>query len=746
MSFYHRRCIFVLTWLLSHAVVVNAAEYVGAQQCAGCHQQQYAQWQQSHHDLAMQTVSADTVLGDFNDASFSYNGITTRFYRKAGEFWVKTDGFDGKLQDFKIAYVFGVTPLQQYLIAFDDGRYQALNIAWDSRPASEGGQRWFHLYPDEKVNHEDVLHWTRFSHNWNNRCADCHSTDLQKHYDAEHNQYRTRWSEINVACEACHGPGADHVQWAKADPASTAKSVNGYGLVMDVSAPGHWQRGQGQATAHLLTDKARGDRQINTCAVCHSRRSPISDAQTQAGRDSLLSQQLYNGHAVSLLEPGLYHSDGQILDEVYVYGSFVQSKMYRSGVVCSDCHNPHSLRLRAEGNTLCAGCHNPEQFDRPEHHHHPVDSTGAQCVNCHMPETTYMVVDPRRDHSLRIPRPDLSDKLNTPNACIQCHDTQTNAWALQHFRQWYPNRVGSSHYGEVLHAGFSAQPAAMPQLATLANDVAASDLVRASALRLMGQYSNPYAFNTAMTLLESSSALVRRAALLVLADIQPQQAVQTVLPLLQDPAKAVRLEAVRLLLLAGVGMNGALLPESQRQLFNRVLAEYAASLAVNADSPGGQIQLGVYHQLQGQQAAAITAYNRALAIEPDFIPAMINLADIYRMQGNEAEAKRYLQRALQVDSNNVSANFSLGLLLIRTGQLPQALTHLERAASQAPDIAHYRYVFAVGLYEAGQPERAISELKATLKAHPDNQQVRSALVGYLRAIGKPQEAQQYLVP
>ncbi|MCP4250922.1 MAG: hypothetical protein GY778_28120, partial [bacterium] len=130
-------------------------EYVGRGVCAECHAKQTDGWRGSHHDLAMQEVNEQTVLGDFDDASFSYAGTTTTFTRRDGAFIVRTDGPDGELTDFPVAYVFGVVPLQQYLIAFPDGRYQALSIVWDTRPAAEGGGRWVHLYPSEATDHRD---------------------------------------------------------------------------------------------------------------------------------------------------------------------------------------------------------------------------------------------------------------------------------------------------------------------------------------------------------------------------------------------------------------------------------------------------------------------------------------------------------------------------------------------------------------------------------------------------------------
>ena len=162
----------------------------------------------------MQEATQATVLGDFADASFTQYGVTSKFFRKDGRFFVRTDGADGALADFEVKYTFGVHPLQQYLIGFPDGRMQALSIAWDARPREQGGRRWFHLYPDERIDHHDPLHWTRLSQNWNFACAECHSTNLRRNYDAQGDRFATTWSDLSVGCESCHGPGSDHVTWA----------------------------------------------------------------------------------------------------------------------------------------------------------------------------------------------------------------------------------------------------------------------------------------------------------------------------------------------------------------------------------------------------------------------------------------------------------------------------------------------------------------------------------------------------
>lgn len=718
------------------ATAVNDVNYIGSKTCATCHQQEFTDWQGSHHDQAMMHANKETVLGDFNNSRFEYNGITTTFFEKDDEFWVNTDDENGELRDFKIGYTFGVNPLQQYLIGFDDGRYQALGIAWDSRSKEEGGQRWFHLYPQEQVDHKDVLHWTRYANNWNSRCAECHSTNLKKNYQQSTDSYQTTWSEVNVACESCHGPGVDHLDWTKtADPKNLSK-----GLIRDVGSAGEWQRLPGMATATVASDHgALNDRQINNCASCHSRRASIHDPSNGPS----FTEELLDTHMLAFLESPLYHSDGQILDEVYVYGSFIQSKMHQRGVVCSNCHNPHSLELKAEGNQLCAQCHNPTQFDTPKHHHHQA-AAGAQCVDCHMPETTYMVVDPRRDHSLRIPRPDLSKKLGVPNACNQCHEDKSVDWSLEKFDQWYPGRSDQPHYGVLFYAGQQGAAQALPQLAALANDAAQTVMVRASALQMLGQYQHQYGINTAITLLESPDSLIRLAALRVLNSMTLQQRMTTLWPMLEDPVLAVRIEAARLL--AGVGLRGsmraALSPDRQQQL-DRAIKEYIESVKSNADAPSGQLQLGVLYQALGRADEAKAAYEHALVLEPDFIPAMLNLADWYRAQGQDQRALPQLQKALRVLPDNIDANYAIGLLYIRLKNLGLATESLQKAASLAPDISHYSYVYAVALFESGKREWAITSLKQTLNRHPGNPDILSALASYLNAMGRSEDAKRY---
>lgn len=710
-------------------------EFIGSEQCGSCHQQQYQDWQGSHHDQAMMKANSESILGDFNQASFSLNGITSTFFKKGDEFWVNTDGPDGILQDYKIAYTFGITPLQQYLIAFDDGRYQALSIAWDSRRKAEGGQRWFHLYPDVS-GHKDTLHWTGQLQNWNSHCAECHSTELQKNYDQVSNSYQTTWFEMDVACEACHGAGRQHMAWVNSkDP----NKPDNKGLLTDIRSHGHWQRLPAQATANKLgATPSHSDQQINSCASCHARRSTIDAVDNK----NFQGKELLDTHIPLLIEEPFYHIDGQILDEVYVYGSFIQSKMHQQGVVCSDCHNPHSLKLKAPDNQLCAQCHNPSVFDQPAHHHHNNASEGALCINCHMPETTYMTIDPRRDHSLRIPRPDLSVTLAMPNACNQCHTDKDSDWALKHFKTWYPDRIKQSSFAPLFDAAQRRIAQALPQLSSLINDESIPVMVRASGLQLLRNYPNPYAVNTALVQLESANATLRLTAIKVVELLPVQQRLHYLWPSLNDPVKAIRMEAARLLASTLVDRTIVLQP-TQQQAIQKAVDEYMASLQQNADTPAGQMQLGALYQSLNQLDLAEAAYQHARLIEPSYLPAIVNQADLYRSKGQDQLAVPLLKQALNIEPKNAAANYAMGLLMIRLKQLDSAANYLKIAATQTPEIVRYNYVYAVTLFETGKQALAISTLKKALQNSPNNTEIISALAAYLTTMGRVEEARQY---
>jgi len=459
----------------------------------------------------------------------------------------------------------------------------------------------------------------------------------------------------------------------------------------------------------------------------------------------------------ALLDEGLYHADGQILDEVYEYGSFLQSRMYAVGVRCSHCHEPHSLKLRAPGNAVCTACHTAgpppalshvdmrglkaKAYDEPAHHFHKPGGPGSRCVDCHAPAKSYMVVDPRRDHSFRIPRPDLSVKLGTPNACNVCHADRSPKWAADAIARWYgPALRKEPHYGEALHAGRTGKPGAAEGLVRLAGDTAAPAIVRATALSLLSRYPGRPALEALGHGLSDPDPLVRRAAVSGHALVRPADRVRTLTPALSDAIRAVRIEAARLLVPAGAAAVG-----THTDAFQRALAEYEGVQRALAGQPAAQMNLGSLYAELGRRGEAEAALREAIRLDPQFVPAYVNLADVERSgAGGEAAAEATLRAGLRAVPKAAPLHHALGLSLVRQGRKADGLAALGRAAQLAPNDARFGYVHAVALHDTGRPREALRELERVMRKHPGDRDVLLALIAYRREAGDAAGADKLL--
>ena len=560
----------------------SVATFVGSEACAGCHQTEAKLWRGSHHEQAMDHATEKSVRGDFNDASFDYYGVRSRFFRKDGKFLVETDGPDGKLATFEVKYTFGVYPLQQYLIEFPDGRIQALSIAWDSRPKEQGGQRWFHLYPNEEIKHDDILHWTKLNQNWNFMCAECHSTGVRKNYDAANDRFSTTFAEISVGCETCHGQGSHHVAWARDQQrwwsfGNQRDKSEGLAVRFDERSDVTWRHDPrtGNPQRNFAPPVLR--KEVETCGLCHARRAEFSE-------DWVPGQWLSDTHVVSGLSRGLYYADGQMQDEVYNYGSFKQSKMFAAGVTCSDCHDPHSDKLKVSGDGVCLQCHAPDKYAAATHSHHDAVNPPVACASCHMPTRTYMVVDPRHDHSLRVPRPDLSVKLGTPNACNDCH-TDKSA------------RMGRRRRRELVWAepgGFSKLCRSIPcgvDRSTGRCEASCSRRSRSecacfrSRERFDRSCPKPVIRRTSTSAragLSDPDPMVRIGALDMLESVPANQIWPLASPLLSDRSRGVRIRAASLLAVVPTANQ----PPADRERFERAAAEFIDCAAFQCRSAG----------------------------------------------------------------------------------------------------------------------------------------------------------------
>ncbi|MBD3615461.1 MAG: tetratricopeptide repeat protein [Gracilimonas sp.] len=665
---------------------------MGDQTCRSCHENEWKAWQGSHHDYAIGEANEEMVRGDFEDVSFRDGDDTYRFFREGEKYMVEAPGPEGEPEIYEVVYTFGWEPLQQYLVDFGKGKYQALHAAWDTEQ-----NRWFSLYPDELIEPGEWLHWTGQSMNWNTMCADCHSTNLKQNYIAEADSFNTTWDVINVSCEACHGPGSEHVEFMNSNEADDATPER---IRKDLSLA--------QNTSQL--------EEINTCAPCHSRREKLTD-------DYVHGNNFLDHFDPALPHPENYFADGQIRDEVYVYGSFLQSKMYTNQVQCTDCHDPHTLQLKESitDNKLCMNCHEPSYNSR-QHHFHEENTEASQCVSCHMTGQTYMGNDYRRDHSFRIPRPDLSEELNTPNACNNCHSDQPTNWTARAIENWYGSGYENNAPKILAKAGSGA--ATPNELQQWINDPSQPEIIRATLVWYVGQFPGPQSNVMLIQALESKQPLIRAAAAKAIHNLPDDVGRTLQQKALRDSIRAVRLPAAREL--AGLTENDFQPP--QRDLLNRAIREYKTYLDVTQYFPQGQMNRGQFYEQQEEIEKAIEAYQKALEKDPGFNPARMNLAYLYNSRGNNARTEQLLRTVIEQEPKFGQAHYSLGLLLAEQNQLSKAVQYFEQAARLLPEYSRIFYNWAIALQTLNRPDEAESKYQQAINLEPENSDYRYGIV------------------
>ena len=710
--------------IVGDSIVRESAPYVGSEQCKTCHSEIYNSWSQSHHGLAMQKATDETVLGNFNNFEFRYFDEENLFYKKNGHFWVSIKSNQDQIENYKISYVFGITPLQQYLVQFPDGRIQVLSVAWDTRKKDEGGQRWFHLYPNEYISKDDPLHWKGREHNWNYMCAECHSTNIQKNYDIEKDTFDTKWSEISVGCEGCHGPGKKHISLVNQGELSDSKGFN-IDFRKDFNNP--WIMNMNTGIAQRKTSSVEHSSEINSCGRCHSRRSSIT-----ANYEYGLS--LLDTHMPALLDEGLYFSDGQIHDEVFVWGSFLQSRMYQKGVTCSDCHDPHSAKLKTndEPSSVCSTCHLPSIFNTRKHHNH--DEGQTACVDCHMPSKNYMIIDGRRDHSFHIPRPEESEVTGLPIVCSTCHTNKTETWVNSTLKFWYGEK-NNIHFARAIHAGREQKPGANTFLIDFIGNENFSGIIRATGLSLLSPPFNQTALDLIKESLLSSDALIRMGALRGLNATGNYLLAPLALPMLEDSILAVRLEAFKVL--SPVRNQ---LQYTNTALFKEVENEYIGAQLLMSERPEAHINLGNLSSDKLDNSLAEEHFLIALKMEPNSAAARINLADLYRKLERNNDARLLLERGLLLDINNAALHHSIGLTKVRLRQYDEALVSFAEAVQIEPQNRRYIYVYAIALHSVGKTSKSISILRKGRQLFPNDYNISWGLVTILRDHGENEAA------
>ena len=664
-------------------------EFVGDKSCKSCHTKEYNDWLQSHHFMAMQPPNDSTVEGNFNNATFTADGLTSKFFKKEGKFFINTQGDDGNNHDYEVKYTFGFTPLQQYLVEFPGGRMQVPRVSWDIKQ-----KKWFHQYPGQKISSMDWLHWTGNSQNWNTMCASCHATNLQKNYNIEADSYNTTFSVLNVSCESCHGAGKLHVDFVNSNDYKNGKKIPGSYLPLDKDS----------------TQLA----QINTCAPCHARKSDISASLIQSG-------EIMDNYIPEIPSTEHFHADGQANDEDYIYTSFLESKMFRRGVKCSNCHNPHSGKILFAANQLCLQCH-AKTYDDPSHTFHPVGATASGCKSCHMPGKIYMGNDTRHDHIFRAPRPDLSVKYGTPNACNNCHNDKSAQWAADAITKWFgPER--KYHFAEDLIPGSKLDGNSEAHLIKILGDTSVPDIIKATVANYLGSIPTQNSFQALLKCLADKDAQIRYRALRSLSNFPAANWRDNVGPLLADKVRAVRIAAADLY----TTFPAQQIPAQYSSTFSAARNELQNYLMYQADFSVGNLMIADHYLQQQDYDNAEKFYLRGLKKDSMMNYARLNLSTGYNAQGKNDKALEVLETAVKIDPGNDRIHYNMALLYNEMNNKAAAERSFAKAVQLKTQNPRVYYNYGLLLNEIKKFKEAEAILQKGITLNPSSPEMYYAL-------------------
>lgn len=677
--------------LLGAASLEVFAETVLAQDCAECHADETEAWSHSDHAWSMRLASPDVVKAPFSGEEVNFDGLFGRFKRgsTASTSAPNTAAIESQTRagtapfviglkdtaqnqahftDHVVQYTFGHEPLQQFLIGLGTDRLQVAPFAFDTRPADEGGQQWIHLEAEFGDQRESRFQWHQPLQNWNGMCADCHSRGLSRNYNASENQFDTQFDAVNVDCQSCHVVTRDHLEV----PTQLE------------STQGQWVRAAGAPIAHWAGPK-RDTSAMEACFACHSLRAPLTDGFTPA-------RPFLDQFRPESVIPPFYQVDGQIEEEVYVYGSFLQSAMYSAGVQCIDCHDPHSGQVKAEGNTLCLTCHAAEVFDASDHHLHRVDSTEGQCVSCHMPAKIYMSVDDRRDHRFAVPNPDLASVLGSDDVCQSCHEDR---WAqfkaltgaaelMEEGPSLIAERAPSNAF--MLQQLTLLQPRQGTRVLALINQDAHPATLRASMLRKYAALDTRDLAPLVIAAAQSQEPLIR----LVAADLLDPSAAeqkQWLISLAQDSLRSVRVAAIDRLRMR----QGDLETISANAGLGIARGEADQALVQIAWRGEGRLRLAELALAEGDVLSAEREFKKAIQQDPFLVGAYLNLSDHYRRLNAQVLSLDVLDQGLNLNADSPLLHYSRGLALVRLDRHREGKPAFLRAVDLAPENTDFLY-------------------------------------------------------
>ena len=660
-----------------------------ANRCKTCHEEQFKDWSHSQHANAMRDIGNDLDDKAFTGKSLIiYAKRQVEFLKKNNTFIIREKWEGKEWVEYKPVAVIGESPLIQYLIPFPGGRLQVFDFAYD--PAKD---EWFNVFGDEHRQTNEWGYWSNRGMNWNVQCADCHMTNLNKNYDVDTDSYQTSWEHTAITCKQCHKGTDDHMSNPHYKPTTENK--------------------------------------MDGCASCHSVREDLTDG-FHAGEK-------YDNHYRPLLADwaNIYFEDGQVSGENFEYGSFIMSRMHHKGVTCLDCHDPHSakLKLPADNNTLCLSCHQaPGQkeatvIDPIAHSHHAAGSEGGKCVSCHMPITTYMARDPRRDHGFTTPDPLLTKELNIPNACNRCHEDKDSEWSIKWTNEWYGDRMNrwSRERAFLVARAKSGDPGVVPELIK-AFEKEQVEGWHQVFIGLLQPWVNQVDVQKAIQpFLQHENPLLRSKATQILGTFNSPDELER---LKKDGSTAVRLSSLwssRQLL-----ANEAILPEEFQNFIN-----------LHSDQPEGALSQAELAMLKNDLDSTEAWLRKAVNWDQTSSYPKQMLAQILNMRNDKTGALEMLRAAGKIDPENIQVLYQNSLLEAELNNIPEAVKLLENINEVAPYFHKAWYNLGLIYSQQNRLEDSIYALYKAVNINPQDVQSLYALATVYYRFGNNADAQKY---
>lgn len=702
---------------LEKASTAAQAEYVGAKACTACHGEIDKAWSGSHHDGSLSRATEGKAAAPFAGERLKGGPLGAAFVTVDG----KSTIVSGPPRE--VVYRVGKQPLQQYVVAGERGHLFAFPAAYDTRNTWEGGRRWFVPTENAAVS-TDPAHYLKPGQTYNASCAPCHSTQVKKNYDLSQDSYSTELGELDVTCEACHGAGSHHIESAKKFPDAWPEEVKNFGFVREIAhhANRRWFRSQAQDTARL-TPIEPGRPEVadekTSCGPCHSASrdlGPASGDQVFADR-----------YQLRLQDSGLFENNGSGRGATYALGEFAQSTMAQAGVVCSDCHNPHSTVLRKPADSLCASCHKPETFQAPTHGLHAIEVEGApSCVDCHMPSRPRLGVDTHHDHRFSVPRPDLSASTGTSHACSSCHQNRSDRWAAEAIAKTH-GPPADSHPSIAFRALELRLPGAGLLLAEAASNPQLAPFTRASALIAWSgldpsQKQKRYEAIVQQAA-QSPDELLRRAAALASSSLAEKKRRRILKSLWGDSMRSVRIAAVE------AAMQLPPINNKGDADFDMAMKEARAAAEYGSDQEEGILILADLNARSDNADRGLELYELAAQRFPHSAEVVEHWVRSLRLWERTEEADALVEGALSRKLTSPWLDYWRGTALVKKQKFREALPHLKEAFELSPPQLRRRagYSYAITVNELGDWAEALALLRVLKKELPGVKSIQDAI-------------------